>query len=213
MNPPIRVVLIEDVVSYAEALRNYIGISHSGVECEGSFTTAEEALRFIQKQPPDVAVVDINLPGMSGIELVARLKETCPGVLCLILTTYEDGAPIFDALKAGACGYILKRAPAQEIVSAIIQVHQGGSPMSPQIARRVVNFFHHQPPPADDPDVLSEREREVLQLLSEGSMYKEIAGHLNISLDTVRSHVRKIYEKLHVHSRTGAVLKYFGKSR
>jgi DNA-binding NarL/FixJ family response regulator len=213
VNPPIRVVLIEDVVSYAEALRNYMEISHSGVVCDGAFTTAEEALRFIQKHPPDVAVVDINLPGMSGIELVARLKDACPGVLCLILTTYEDGAPIFDALKAGACGYILKRAPAQEIVSAIIQVHQGGSPMSPQIARRVVNFFHHQPTPADDPDVLSEREREVLQLLAEGSMYKEIAGNLNISLDTVRSHVRKIYEKLHVHSRTGAVLKYFGKNR
>ena len=212
MTTPIRTVLIEDVVSYAEALRNYIAISNSGVECAGVFTTAEEALQHIPKHPPDVAVVDINLPGMSGIELVARLKETCPGVLCLILTTYEDGAPIFDALKAGASGYILKRAPAQEIVSAIIQVHQGGSPMSPQIARRVVNFFHNRPP-ADELDVLSEREREVLQLLSEGSMYKEIAGHLNISIDTVRSHVRKIYEKLHVHSRTGAVLKYFGKNR
>lgn len=212
MTTPIRTVLIEDVVSYAEALRNYIAISNSGVECAGVFTSAEEALQHIPKHPPDVAVVDINLPGMSGIELVARLKETCPGVLCLILTTYEDGAPIFDALKAGASGYILKRAPAQEIVSAIIQVHQGGSPMSPQIARRVVNFFHNRPP-ADELDVLSEREREVLQLLSEGSMYKEIAGHLNISIDTVRSHVRKIYEKLHVHSRTGAVLKYFGKNR
>lgn len=212
MTTPIRTVLIEDVVSYAEALRNYIAISNSGVECAGVFTTAEEALRHIPKHPPDVAVVDINLPGMSGIELVTRLKETCPGVLCLILTTYEDGAPIFDALKAGASGYILKRAPAQEIVSAIIQVHEGGSPMSPQIARRVVNFFHNRPP-ADELDVLSEREREVLQLLAEGSMYKEIAGHLNISIDTVRSHVRKIYEKLHVHSRTGAVLKYFGKNR
>lgn len=212
MTTPIRTVLIEDVVSYAEALRNYIAISNSGVECAGVFTSAEEALQHIPKHPPDVAVVDINLPGMSGIELVARLKESCPGVLCLILTTYEDGAPIFDALKAGASGYILKRAPAQEIVSAIIQVHQGGSPMSPQIARRVVNFFHNRPP-ADELDVLSEREREVLQLLSEGSMYKEIAGHLNISIDTVRSHVRKIYEKLHVHSRTGAVLKYFGKNR
>lgn len=212
MTTPIRAVLIEDVVPYAEALRNYIAISGSGVECIGVFTTAEDALRAIRKDPPDVAVVDINLPGMSGIELVARLRESCPGVLCLILTTYEDGAPIFDALKAGASGYILKRAPAQEIVSAIVQVHQGGSPMSPQIARRVVNFFHHQPP-AEDPNVLSEREREVLQLLAEGSMYKEIAGKLCVSIDTVRTHVRKIYEKLHVHSRTGAVLKYFGKGR
>ncbi len=208
----VRTVLIEDVASYAEALRNYIRLSDSGVECTGVFGTAEDALRHIPANPPDVAVVDINLPGMSGIDLVARLKETCPGVLCLILTTYGDGIPIFNALKAGACGYILKRAPAEEIVSSILQVHGGGSPMSPQIARRVVNFFHHQPP-SGDLDTLSDRERDVLQLLAEGSMYKEIAASLGISIDTVRSHVRKIYEKLHVHSRTGAVLKFLGKTR
>jgi DNA-binding NarL/FixJ family response regulator len=212
VNTPIRTVLIEDVASFAEALRKYIEVSESGVECTGVFHTAEEALRRIPKNPPDVAVVDINLPGMNGIELVSRLKDLCPGVLCLILTTYEDGVPIFNALKAGACGYLLKRAPAEEILGAIVQVHGGGSPMSPQIARRVVSFFHHEPP-SDDLSALSEREHEVLKLLAEGSMYKEIADRLGISIDTVRSHVRKIYEKLHVHSRNGAVLKYLGKSR
>lgn len=212
MNTLIRTVLIEDLASFAEALRKYIEVSDSGVVCTDVFSTAEDALRRIPKNPPDVAVVDINLPGMSGIELVARLKELCPGVLCLILTTYEDGVPIFNALKAGACGYLLKRAPAEEIVSAIIQVHHGGSPMSPQIARRVVKFFHHEPA-SDELNALSEREHEVLKHLAEGSMYKEIADRLGISIDTVRSHVRKIYEKLHVHSRNGAVLKFLGKNR
>lgn len=208
----IRTALIEDVVPFAEALAKYIEVSDAGVECTGIYTTAEEALKRLPKSPPDVAVVDINLPGMSGIELVARLKEACPSILCLILTTYEDSIQIFDALKAGACGYLLKRAPAEEIVSAIIDAHAGGSPMSPQIARQVVTFFHRRPS-TDELDTLSEREREVLQLLAEGSMYKEIASRLSISIDTVRTHVRKIYDKLHVRSKTEAVLKYLGKQR
>jgi DNA-binding NarL/FixJ family response regulator len=207
---PIRTVIIEDVASFARALVQYIQISDVGVECLGIYGTAEEALKSLPANLPDVAIVDINLPKMSGIELVARLRETCPSVLCLILTTYEDSIRIFDALKAGACGYLLKRAPADEILSAIIQVHAGGSPMSPQIARQVVGFFHRQPA-GDGLAGLSEREREVLQLLAEGSLYKEIASRLSISIDTVRTHIRKIYEKLHVHSRTEAVLKYFGK--
>ncbi len=209
---PIRTALIEDARQFAEALANYIAVSDSGVECSGVYPSAEEALKRLPKNPPDVALVDINLPGMSGIELVARLKEICPSVLCLILTTYEDSIPIFNALKAGACGYLLKRAPAEEIVSAIVQAHAGGSPMSPQIARQVVSFFHRQPQ-ATGMEALSDREREVLQLLAEGSMYKEIATRLSISIDTVRTHVRKIYEKLHVHSRTEAVLKYLSTQR
>ncbi len=206
----IRTAIIEDVAPFAKALRQYIELSDSGVECVGIYPTAEEALRRMPKAPPDVAIVDINLPGMSGIELVARLREICPSILCLILTTYEDSIPIFNALKAGACGYLLKRAPADEIVSAIVQAHGGGSPMSPQIARKVVGFFHKQPV-SDGIKDLTEREGAVLQLLAEGAMYKEIAEKLSISMDTVRSHIRKVYEKLHVHSRTEAVLKYLGK--
>jgi len=206
----IRTAIIEDVASFAEALVKYIRISGAGVECIGIYPNAEEALECLPDDPPDVAIVDINLPQMSGIELVARLREVCPSVLCLILTTYEDSIRIFDALKAGACGYLLKRAHAEEIVNAIVQVHAGGSPMSPQIARQVVGFFHGQPA-GKGLGSLSEREREVLELLAEGSLYKEIARRLCISIDTVRTHVRKIYEKLHVHSRTEAILKYLGK--
>lgn len=205
----IRTALIEDVASFADALQKYIQVSGSGVECIAVYGSAEAALLGLPQDPPDVAIVDINLPGMSGIELVARLKQVAPSILCLILTTYEDSILIFDALKAGACGYLLKRSPAEEIVSAIAQVQAGGSPMSPQIARRVVSFFHRQPP-GDGLDALSDRERQVLEQLAQGSMYKEIASQLNISIDTVRSHVRKIYEKLHVRSKTEAVLKYLG---
>jgi DNA-binding NarL/FixJ family response regulator len=207
---PIRTVLVEDVTSFADALCQYIAVSGHDVECVAVYKTAELALQDIPSKQPDVAIVDINLPGMNGIELVARLKQRCPGVLCLILTTYEDTIQIFDALKAGACGYLLKRAPAEEIVSAIQQVHVGGSPMSPQIARQVVSYFHRQPA-GNGLEVLSDREREVLELLAKGSMYKEIASQLGISMDTVRTHVRKLYDKLHVRSKTEAVLRYLGK--
>jgi DNA-binding NarL/FixJ family response regulator len=207
---PVRTALIEDAKGFAETLQQYIEVSDCGVECIGVYGTAEEALKFLPKNPPDVAVVDIRLPGMSGIELIVRLKELCPSVICLVLTTYEDGLTIFNALKAGASGYLLKRASAKSIVTAIVEIHSGGSPMSPQIARRVVDFFHKQAV-EDSTASLSEREREVLQLLSDGLMYKEIGHRLSISISTVRFHINKIYEKLHVHTRAEAMLKYFGK--
>jgi DNA-binding NarL/FixJ family response regulator len=160
---------------------------------------------------PELVLVDINLPQMSGIEMVARLKALFPSALCLILTMYEETPLIFDALKAGACGYLLKRTPPAEIIAAIQQVHSGGSAMSPQIARQVVSFFHRTPGTAPEGlAALTERERAVLELLSKGFLYKEIAERLVISIDTVRTHLRKVYEKLHVHSRTEAVLKYLG---
>ena len=161
----IRTALVEDVASFADALRKYILVSDADVECIAVYGSAEAALQGLPQNPPDVAIVDINLPGMSGIELVGRLKQVAPSILCLILTTYEDSILIFDALKAGACGYLLKRSPAEEIVSAIEQVQAGGSPMSPQIARRVVSFFHRQAP-GDGIEVLAERERQVLEQLA-----------------------------------------------
>ncbi len=207
----IRIVLIEDAAPFARALEKFFRLDDSGIECAAIYPTAEEALRGIPMDPPELALVDVNLPGMNGIECVARLKALCPTVICLILTMYEDAPVIFDALKAGACGYLLKRTPPAEIAAAIVQARAGGSPMSPQIARQVVSFFHRSPS-ADGLAVLTAREREVLELLATGSLYKEIAGRLGLSLDTVRTHLRKIYEKLHVHSRTEAVLKYLGKS-
>lgn len=208
----IRTAIVEDVLPFAETLRRYIEVSNSPVVCTGIYETAEDSLPQLLKEPPDVAIVDIRLPGMSGIELVSRLKGACPSILCLILTTHEDGITIFSALKAGASGYLLKRAPAEEIVNAIVQTHEGGSPMSPQIARRVVDYFY-QSPVVDGADHLSSRELEVLQLLSRGAMYKEIADQLGISMGTVRTHIAKIYEKLHVHSRAEAMLKVFGKEQ
>lgn len=191
-------------------MKKFLNARQSGIECLGIHPDVKTALRLLPKELPNVALVDLNLPGASGIELIARLKELCPSILCLVLTTYEESTLIFDALKAGACGYLLKRTPPAEIISAIVQVKDGGSPMSPQIARQVVSFFHRTPA-TDDFSTLTDRERTVLDHLSQGAMYKEIAALMDISLDTVRSHLRKVYEKLHVHSRTEALLKYLGK--
>ncbi|NBV86562.1 MAG: DNA-binding response regulator [Verrucomicrobia bacterium] len=207
----IRIALVEDDAPFANTLAEYFQLSQS-VQCVAIFPDAECALGKIPELKPDVILMDINLPKMNGIELVARLKETSPSLLCLMLTMYEETNLIFDALKAGACGYLLKRTPPGEIVTALEQVHAGGSAMSPQIARQVVSFFHRATIPASSQlEALTERERSVLDLLSKGFLYKQIGDKLGISLDTVRSHLRKVYEKLHVHSRTEAVLKYLGK--
>ncbi|HEY2342960.1 MAG TPA: response regulator transcription factor [Chthoniobacteraceae bacterium] len=203
----IRVALIEDNAPFAKALEDFLHLSRSGVRFVATYPSGEEAMQTLPKDPPDVVLVDVNLPRMNGIECVARLKALCPNVLPLILTMYEDTPLIFDALKAGACGYLLKRTPPAEIVAAIQQVMTGGAPMSPQIARHVVSFFH-RPTATDNITALTERERAVLDLLARGCLYKQIADQLGISIDTVRTHLRKIYDKLHVHSRTEAVLKY-----
>ena len=207
---PIRIAFVEDDAPFAETLVLYFGLSET-IVCTRVFSTAEAALESIPSLDLDLVLVDINLPQMNGIELVARLKAANPAILCLMLTMYEETPLIFDALKAGACGYLLKRTPPAEIETAILQVHAGGSAMSPQIARQVVSFFHKTEPVTPRMESLTDRERAVLELLSKGFLYKEIAEKLTISLDTVRTHLRKIYEKLHVHSRTEAVLKYLGK--
>ena len=205
-SPAVVTILIEDAVPFSQALAAYFRSQNCGVDCVACFPSAEAALAGVGATGAAVALVDIHLPGMDGIECVARLRALQPQITCLILTVFEDAAVIFEALKAGACGYLLKRMPPEAIAEAVRQAHAGGSPMSPQIARQVVTFFH-QRAQGGMPE-LTVREREVLDLLATGSLYKEIAVRLGVTIDTVRTHLRHIYDKLQVHTRTEAVVKY-----
>ena len=174
----------------------------------GDYPDAETALKEIPRRPPDVVLMDINLPGMNGVECVRQLKATLPSLHILMLTVYEDSDSLFNSLKAGASGYLLKRTASARLLEAIRDVYDGGSPMTPQLARRVVQFFSR--PGGEDSSVakLTPGEKEFLDQLAKGYAYKEIADRMKISIDTVRSYVRTVYEKLHVHSRTEAVVKY-----
>lgn len=205
--PTIPIVLIEDNKPYALALEKFFKLPDSNIECRAIYGSTEQALAEIPKNPPAVALVDINLPNQNGIECIARLKELCPQLVCVVLTMYGEDHLIFEALRAGACGYLLKRTPPAEIADALQVAYDGGSPMSPHIARQVVSFFHRTPLPKPD-HALTGREQQVLNLLIEGKLYKEIAHELHVSIDTVRTHVRKIYEKLHIHSRTEIIMKF-----
>ena len=207
---PIRVAIVEDDQGVREAIT---GIVHgtAGLQFAAAFGSAEEALENISTKNTDVALVDINLPGRSGIELVAELKTAHPKLHLLMMTVYEDSEQIFNSLQAGATGYLLKRARPAEIVDAIQDVYRGGSPMSPEIARKVVLFFHKRRDASAKMEQLTKREIEILAQLAKGSLYKEIADHMNISLDTVRTHLQHIYNKLQVHSRHEAVLKFLNR--
>jgi DNA-binding NarL/FixJ family response regulator len=182
-----------------------------GFQCLGQYPDAETALAALPAAPPDVVLVDINLPGMNGVELVRRLKQAAPQILAVMLTAYEDTENIFNALAAGAAGYLLKRAPRSELLEAIREVRRGGSPMTTHIARKVVQSFQKAgpaPQAGGGGDTLSAREQEVLDLLSQGFLYKEIADKLGISYETVHTYIRRIYEKLQVRTRTEAVAKF-----
>lgn len=196
------VVLIEDHEAYRSSLDFFLnGSGH--VRCR-SFSDAENGLVGISERVPEIVIMDIKLPGMDGIACTKRVKERWPQVQVLICTVHEDDEKIFDALRAGATGYLLKRAPVEEVIEAVRQVLAGGSPMSPAIARRVVSSFI--PPKLNEgPDGLSEREAEVLDLLGTGMSAREIGAKLFVSANTVRTHIRHIYEKLHVQSRVEAV--------
>jgi len=184
-----------------------------GFRCVSNYPDAESALAALPAEKPEVVLVDINLPGMNGVEFVRRLKQAAPEILAVMLTAYEDTENIFNALAAGAAGYLLKRAPRSELLEAIREVRRGGSPMTTHIARKVVQSFQ-KPVPAPQPgataggDTLSAREQEVLDLLSQGFLYKEIADKLGISYETVHTYIRRIYEKLQVRTRTEAVAKF-----
>ncbi|MEI7956222.1 MAG: response regulator transcription factor [Verrucomicrobiota bacterium] len=207
-NKSIRVAIIEDDEWVRGNLAREIANS-SGFECSGSYPTAEAALAAIPLHPPEVAVLDINLPGIDGIECLRRLRACCPNLQFLMLTSYEESEKIFQSLRAGANGYLLKRADSAEVIDAIRQVHEGGAPMSSTIARQVVRHFNQLDNGASELPGLSPREREVLELLARGGAYKEIADQLALSIETIRMNVKHIYSKLHVHSRSEAVAKFF----
>jgi DNA-binding NarL/FixJ family response regulator len=206
----INVSIVEDSRGTRESLSELLKRS-PGLRCVGAYPNGEAALRELPDQTPDVVLMDINLPGMSGIECVARLKEKAPKTQVLMLTTYEEGDLIFESLRAGANGYLLKNMPPSELVTAVEQVHAGGSPMSMHIARKVVSHFQQIKQPSSEMEKLTKRELEILALLAKGFLYKEIADQLGISLSTVRAHLHTVYEKLHVQSRTEAVVKYLNK--
>jgi DNA-binding NarL/FixJ family response regulator len=205
----IAISIVEDQRALRESLVEWLG-NAPGIRCVGAYASAEEALRNLPAQNPDVVLMDINLPGMSGIQCVARLKERLPKTQVVMLTTYDQGDLIFDSLRAGANGYLLKNMPRAELVAAVEQVHAGGSPMSLQIARKVIDHFHRSPQASSELGQLTPRERDILRLLAKGYLYKEIAEDLGISMSTVRTHVSAVYEKLHVQSRTEAAMKLVG---
>ncbi len=179
----------------------------------GAYRTGEEALDRIPVAKPDVVLMDINLPGMSGIECVAALRKVLPDLRIVMLTVYEDSGRIFDALKSGASGYLVKSSPPDQILAAIQDAFAGGAPMSSPIARKVIQYFHAPLPEARNTEVvsLSPREREVLDLLSKGLYYKEIADQLGIGIETVRTYVKNICQKMHVRSRVDAIARYVSK--
>jgi DNA-binding NarL/FixJ family response regulator len=206
--PIIDVAIVEDNAALANGLRKIIE-SASDFRCLGVWTTAEDALKKIDAFRPQVVLMDINLPGMSGIEATARIKQHLPELQVIMVTVYRDHDQIFAALKAGASGYLLKRSTPEEVRQAIRDVRSGGAPMSAEIARRVVEAFHQPVKASTTADVkLSKRETEILEHLTKGLANKEIADRLDISVETVRVHLRRVYEKLHVHSRTEAAMKF-----
>jgi len=201
----IQVVIIEDIKEIREGLQMLIDGS-IGFKCAQTYASAEEALEKLPGLCPDVALMDINLPGMNGIEAVRKLKFQCSHTQFIMSTIYEDDESIFDSLKAGASGYLLKKTAPVKILESILEVYNGGSPMSGQIARKVIDSFQ-QKDSIDDSEILTHREKEILKSLAKGLRYKEIALEFNIGIETVRSHARNIYEKLQVQSRTEAINK------
>jgi DNA-binding NarL/FixJ family response regulator len=202
---PITVSIVEDSDKLRETFVRVLNRA-DGFRCVSQYANAEDALKDLPQVKPDVVLMDINLPGMNGVECVRQLKKIAPEIQVMMLTVYEDTENIFDALAAGANGYMLKRTAARELLEAIKEVQSGGSPMTTHIARKVVQSFQRSA--AAETESLSEREQQVLDLLSRGLIYKEIAEKLGISYETVHTYIRRIYEKLQVRTRTEAVAKF-----
>jgi DNA-binding NarL/FixJ family response regulator len=210
MKKVITVSIVDDEADLREHIGSYL-TAVGDIVCKSTYASAEEALEHLPQDKPDVILMDINLGGMDGIECVRRLKAQMPEAQVLMLTVFEDTEKIFRALAAGASGYLLKRLSPKKLLEAIAEVRSGGSPMSASIARKVVESFQFQPSRADESAELSQRERSVLNGLAEGLAYKQIADQLGVSIHTVRNYIRRIYEKLHVQTRTEAVAKFMRK--
>jgi DNA-binding NarL/FixJ family response regulator len=207
---PITVSIVEDDRETRESL-DALFSREPNLRYLRSYATGEAAVRGMIQEPPDVALVDINLPGMSGIECVAQLKERLPDLQVLMLTMYDESGLIFESLRAGASGYLLKKMIPSELIHAVEEVHAGGAPMSIRIARKVVAHFHRIRKPRSDMELLTTRELEILTLLANGCFYKEISEKLGVTLSTVKRHVEHIYRKLHVQSRTEATRKFLAR--
>jgi DNA-binding NarL/FixJ family response regulator len=204
----IRVAIVEDQPQTRECFADLVADS-AGFSLAGAFGSFEDALPTLERPVADVILADIGLPGMSGIEGVKRVKKLHPNVQILMLTVYDDNTHVFEAICAGASGYLLKDTPPPRVLDAIRDLHAGGAPMTPEIARRVVTMFQAQNEPKEEAVRLSPRELEVLKLLADGHSYKTAAAALNLQMDTIRFHIRHVYDKLHVHSKSEAVLKAF----
>jgi DNA-binding NarL/FixJ family response regulator len=207
----ITLAIVEDLDEVREGLSQFISLSPE-FKVLDTFKTAEEALFDLPKICPDIVIMDISLPGMNGIDCIKQVKTKIPRTQFMMFTVYENDEKVFEALKAGASGYLLKNTGLVHMIESLKELYQGGSPMSSNIARKLVTVFREQQKESTPVQLLSNRENEILQLLAKGLLYKEIADTLTISTGTVRQHIHKIYEKLHVQNRTEAINKAFGKS-
>jgi DNA-binding NarL/FixJ family response regulator len=209
MDKWISVSIVEDLKDIREHVKRVVDEA-DGFICLSIYSNAEDAITEIPALQPDIVLMDINLPGMSGIDCILKIKEQCRSTQFMMFTIYEDSEQVFDSLSAGANGYLLKKTPPDQILQALKELYEGGAPMSTQIARKVVHTFQKPVGANIDSARLSAREKEVLQFLSKGYLYKEIGDKLHISTGTVRQHIHKIYEKLHVQNRTEALNKFYG---
>jgi len=207
----ITIAIVEDLDEVRDGLKNFISLSPDFKVLE-TFSTAEEALYVIPKLRPDIVIMDISLPGMNGIECIKQVKDKSPKTQFMMFTVYENDEKVFEALKVGASGYLLKNTGLVQLIESLKELYNGGSPMSANIARKLVTLLRSEQKETANLEILSTRENEILQLLTKGLLYKEIADKLAISVSTVRQHIHHIYEKMHVQNRTEAINKAYGKN-
>jgi DNA-binding NarL/FixJ family response regulator len=206
---PIKICIVEDLKDAREEIASVLSMDKR-FEMQNAYSNAETAAKELPLKQPDIVIMDINLPGMNGIDCIKKVKNTCPHTQFIMFTVYENDENVFDALEAGASGYLLKKTPMQKIVDSLIELHQGGAPMSMQIARKVIEKMHGNKTTGQI-EALTFRENEVLHCLAKGLLYKEVANKLNITIGTVRQHIHNIYKKLHVQNRTEALNKLLRK--